>query len=210
MITKKHLFYLTPALLAIIMFGSNFLNTNLFKEGVQNYSVWFVLSLFAFACGWLINKTLGWLHGGKVVFSVIIATIVLSLIMISIFHNYFQVGDLISEKIVLFTLRYVTLGAMGFFGMTVSEVFILQGERKKLNEKIDSYEKIKNKAEHEAELTIREAKVKAEKLLLEADRKAKQLENSKNKIENELLELIQSEKELIKQYEKEDSDNKNG
>jgi hypothetical protein len=188
------------------MFGSNFLNTNLFKNGVQNYSVWFVLSVFAFACGWLINKTLGWLQGGKIVFSVTVATSILSIIMISIFHNYFMVGELVSEKLVLFTLRNVTLGAMGFFGMTVSEVFILQSDKKELLEKVDNYEKIQNQAEKQADLTVREAEVKAEKILLDAERKAKQFEDS----ENELLELIQSEKELIKQYEKEDSDNKNG
>ncbi|MDP3580611.1 MAG: hypothetical protein Q8S39_01675, partial [Ignavibacteria bacterium] len=60
MIDKKSYYYLTPALLVIIIFSSNFLSTDLFKAGYSNFSVWFVLSLFSFACGWLINKTLGY------------------------------------------------------------------------------------------------------------------------------------------------------
>ncbi len=57
---KQSYKYFTPVLLGVFMFASNFLNTNIFKFGDNNFAVWFVLSLLCFACGWYINRTLGW------------------------------------------------------------------------------------------------------------------------------------------------------
>lgn len=115
MIEKKSIYYATAVLLALIIFASNFLSTDIFKAGYQNFSVWFILSLFSFACGWLINKTLGYVHGGKIVFSVIVSTSFISAVMISLFSEYFGLSDLLVENLILFILRNITLGAMAFF-----------------------------------------------------------------------------------------------
>ena len=95
---KKIYYYLTPVLLGILMFASNFLNTNLFKFGEDSFAVWFVLSVMCFACGWFIDKTLGWRYGGKVVFSTIIAVAIISVLMISFFRDYFAANELLSEN----------------------------------------------------------------------------------------------------------------
>src|ERR1035437_10315465 len=112
MIEKPKIYYLTAGLLAILVFASNFLSTDLFKAGFQNFSVWFVLSMFSFACGWLINKTLGYNHGGKIVFAVIVTSAFVSSIMISFYSGYFCLSDLLVETIILYILRNITLGAM--------------------------------------------------------------------------------------------------
>jgi hypothetical protein len=70
---RKILTYLTPVLLGILIFASNFLNTRLFLFGDNNFAVWFVLSVLCFATGWFMNKSFGWHTGGKVVFSVIVS-----------------------------------------------------------------------------------------------------------------------------------------
>ena len=51
------------------------------------------------------------------------------------------------------------------------------------------------------EIELREAKVKAEKLLNDAETSAKNTILKKERIEREIKEFIQTERELIKRYE---------
>ena len=62
MIPKQKKYYLAPLLAAVLIFISNFLNTQLFDVEIVNFAVWFILSLFIFAIGWITNNTLGWVH----------------------------------------------------------------------------------------------------------------------------------------------------
>ncbi|MCL5027490.1 MAG: DivIVA domain-containing protein [Bacteroidetes bacterium] len=198
---KKIHYYFTPALLGILMFASNFLNTNLFKFGDNNFSVWFVLSVMCFACGWFISKTLGWRYGGKVVFAMIIAVTIISVLMISFFRDYFAANELLTENLILYSLRDITLGAMAFFGMSVVEILTYQRDSLVLKERLKTYEDLVRDAKKEAELEIREAKVTAQKIINDAELTAKNTVLKKERIEKELKEFIQAEKELIKRYE---------
>jgi len=193
--------YLTPTLLMILIFASNFINTNLFKFGDNNFAVWFVLSFLCFASGWFINKTLGWRFGGKVVFAIIIATTFISVLMISFFRDYFAANELLTENLILYSLRNVTLGAMAIFGMAVAENLALQKDILLLEEKLKIFEGNIADSKKEAELEIREAKLKAQKIINDADLYAKNTVLKKERIERELKEFIQAEKELIKKYE---------
>ncbi len=198
---KKIIYYLTPVLLAVIMFTSNFLSTDLFEIGFQNFTVWFVLSVFAFACGWIITKTLGWNHGGKVVFSVIIATSFLSVILIVIFSDYFGLSELLSENLILYTLRNITLGSMGLFGMAVAEVVQLESAVETYNSKLEDIESNIKQKEKEAAQIINEAHLKADEIVYEAQKKFDEISMRKDKIDEELKTLIRTEIELLKKYE---------
>lgn len=198
---KKILYYSTPVLLSILMFISNFLSTDLFDGSFQNFSVWFVLSLFVFACGWLMDKTFGWTFGGKVLFAVIIATVVFSDLLVLFFRIYFGVNELLTENLILYSLRNITLGAMAFFGMAVAEVLYLQREITTYKEKSNACEKALNDSQKAADNTIDEAKLKAERIIFEAEKEAAIVTEKKNRIENQLKEFIQAEKELIGKYE---------
>ena len=72
MMIKKLKDYVSPLLIGLLIFLSNFLNTQLFGSEIVNFVVWFILSLFVFSTGWFTNNTLGWIHGGKIVFAVIV------------------------------------------------------------------------------------------------------------------------------------------
>ncbi|HMN25174.1 MAG: hypothetical protein IT276_01445 [Ignavibacteriaceae bacterium] len=193
--------YGAAVLLAAFLFISNFLNTNLFDFGQLNFAVWFVLSIFSFSCGWFINRVLGWHHGGKIVFAIIIGVTIVSLFVIIFFNEYFAAAQLLTENIILYSLRNITLGAMGFFGMALQEVLGSERESVVLKEKIKVYEQTMFDAKKEAELTLREAKVKAEKLINDAELHAKNTILKKERIEKELKEFIHTERELIKKYE---------
>jgi hypothetical protein len=203
MIEKPKIYYLTAGLLAVLVFASNFLSTDLFKAGFQNFSVWFVLSMFSFACGWLINKTLGYNHGGKIVFAVIVASAFVSAIMISFFSGYFGLSDLLVETIILYILRNITLGAMAFFGMALSEVIILQKETAHKTKENDSQKTVQS-SQREVQLIIDEAKLKAEKMVYEAQQRVDDLIERKTQIERRLKEFIAAERELIQNYEAEE------
>lgn len=193
--------YLTPTILMILIFASNFINTNLFKFGDNNFAVWFVLSFLCFASGWFIDKTLGWRFGGKVVFSIIISTTIISVLMIAFFRDYFAANELLTENLILYSLRNVTLGAMAIFGMAVVENLNQQKDLLLLNERLNIFESNFIDPKKEAELEIREAKLVAQKIINDADLYAKNTLLKKERIEKELKEFIQAEKELIKKYE---------
>jgi hypothetical protein len=201
---KKPVYYSTAALLAIIIFASDFLSTDVFKAGYQNFSVWFVLSLFAFACGWLINKTLGYNHGGKIIFSVIVASTFISVMLLSFFSEYFGLSDLLVENMILYVLRNIMLGSMAFFGMALSEVIILQKEVGPAKIKEDDSKKVLINAQKEAHLLVEEAKLKADKMINQVQQGVNDMVERKNQIERRLKEFIAAERELIKKYESEE------
>jgi hypothetical protein len=203
-IEKNKYYYATPALLALIIFASNFLSTDLFKAGYQNFTVWFVLSLFSFACGWLINKTLGYNHGGKIVFAVIVASSFFSVILISMFKEYFGLSELIVENLILYILRSITLGGMAFFGMALSEVIILQKQVIQSDSKEEEIKKYIANAQREAKLAVDEAKIKADRMLGDVQNSMNEMIDRKNQVERRLKEFIQTERELLKSYEKEE------
>lgn len=192
--------YFAALMIAVFIYTSNFLNTDLFNFGEFNFVVWFILSIFCFASGWFINRQIGWHKGGKVLFAIIVAITILSLITVTFFSEYFGTNQIITENLILFSLRNITLGAMGFFGMAVQEV--LSGEREAviLREKLKIYEDNIIDSKKEAELTLKEAEIKAKEILSDAEAQAKNIILKKERIERELKEFIQAEKELIKKY----------
>ena len=201
MIKKYFINYAAALLLGILVFASDFLNTDLFNFGEKNFAVWFVLSLLCFACGWYINKTLGWHRGGKIVFSVIVSVTAVSIVMITFFGGYFGANELLTENLILYSVRNVMLGAMGFFGMAIQEVIDNRKNTEQIREKVELLERESGVSKKEAELIIKEANIKAEKIINDAEAKAKNVILDKERIEKEIKEFIQTERELIKRYE---------
>jgi len=193
--------YSVPLLLGLLIFASNFLNTSLFNFGDRNFAVWFVLSILCFACGWYINRTLGWQRGGRVVFAVIVAVTILSIAIIVFFNEYFGTFELLVENLILFSLRNITLGAMGIFGMAVQEIVSGEKEALILREKVKVLEATASDSKKEAELLMREARLNADKIVSEAEATSKNIVLKKERIEQELKEFIQTERELLKRYE---------
>jgi hypothetical protein len=173
----------------------------LFNFGDRNFAVWFVLSILCFACGWYINRTLGWQRGGRIVFAVIVSVTILSIAIIVFYNEYFGTFELLAENLILFSLRNITLGAMGIFGMAIQEVVSGEKEALILREKVKVFEATASDSRKEAELLMKEAKLTADTIIHEAEATAKNIFLKKQRIEQELKEFIQTERELIKKYE---------
>ena len=201
MLMKNIIKYATAILLGVLIFASDFLDTDIFNFDEKNFAVWFVLSILCFASGWYINKTLGWHKGGKIVFSVIIAVTIVSIFMITFFSGYFNANEILTENLILYSLRNITLGAMGFFGMAIQEVINNRKDTQILIEKVELLERESDISKKEAKLIIKEANLNAEKIINDAEAKSKNLFLKKERIEKELKEFIQTERELIKRYE---------
>jgi phosphoglycerol transferase MdoB-like AlkP superfamily enzyme len=193
--------YSVPVLLGLLIFSSDFLNTSLFNFGDRNFAVWFVLSILCFTCGWYINRSLGWQLGGKVVFAVVVSVTLISIAIIVFFNEYFGTFDLLVENLILFSLRIITLGAMGIFGMAIQQILSGEKEAMILREKVKVLEATAADSKKEAELLLREASLKAEKIINDTEAKAKNILLRKERIEQELKEFIQTERELLKRYE---------
>ncbi len=198
---KKFLYYLTAVLLALLIFASDFLSTNLFTMGVQNFAVWFVLSIFCFACGWLIDKTLGWALGGRIVFSVVVAVVFITIFMVSLFSNYFGIENLLTENLILYSLRNIMLGVMAFFGMSVAELLKLQKQISLDDKKESMIQAREADAKKRAQHVMDEARLAAKQLTFEAQKELASLKQKKQQIESQLKELIVVEKEIIKKYD---------
>jgi len=199
--TQKKYYYVTPAIIAVLIFASNFLNTTLFGIATGDFSVWFILAVFVFASGWFMNATIGWIQGGKILFAVVVAVAAVSVLMVTLFKDYFGLSELLVENLLIYALRNIFLGSMAFFGMAMSENIILQKEVENYKSKNNDYEKHIEIAKKEAQLMINEAKIKAEKLIFEAQKKSRNVIDTKNKIERNLKEFIQTERELLRKYE---------
>ena len=201
---KKNIYHLVPVLLAVILFASNFLSTDIFNNSTHGFTVWFILSIFAFACGWLIDRTLGWNYGGKIVFAVIVAMVFTGMFMIVLFSSYFGVNDLVTENLILYTLRNIVLGTMAFFGMALSEVIFLHKGHIEMEDR-EPEESQKDMSNEEAEFLVKQAKLKAEKIIFEAEKQSQEMIDKKKRIIVQLKEFIHIERELIKKYEDEDN-----
>ncbi len=193
--------FFTPALLAVIIFSSDFLNSNLFAFDDNHFAVWFVVSILCFACGWFIDRSIGWNFGGKVVFATTIAAVIVSIFVIIFFKEYFNANELLTENLILFSLRNITLGAMAIFGMAIAEVTILEKDIALIKERLAVYEDLIKNAKKEAELELKDAQIKAQKIINDAELNAKNIFLKKERIEHDLKEFIRIENELIKKYE---------
>lgn len=198
---KIKLYHGTVFLLGLLMFSSNFLSPKLFTGEILNFAVWFILSIFAFSCGWIIDKTLGWTHGGRLVFAVIVATSVMSVFLVSIFSGYFGINDLLTENIILYSLRNIMIGAIGIFGMTVAELLVTQREIENLRNQAQFNRQAAEDARREADIVIRDARSRATEILANAEKEAVELINRKKEVELQLKDFLKSEKELLKKYE---------
>ncbi|MCB0748608.1 MAG: hypothetical protein KDC90_14200 [Ignavibacteriae bacterium] len=174
---KPTKYYISPLLIAFLIFLSNFLNTQLFGSEIVNFVVWFILSLFVFATGWFTNNTLGWVHGGKIVFAVIVAMAILSAVLVSFFSDYFLTESLLFENIILYSLRNIMLGSMAFFGMSLSEVITQQRGIENLKNQ-ENKSLIKEDQANSAFIK-NEAKIIAEKIVSEANKIAAEIISKK-------------------------------
>lgn len=203
---RKNIYFLLPVLIAIFLFASNFLSTDIFDNSTHGFTVWFVLSILTFACGWLIDRTLGWNYGGKLVFSVIVASVIISVFMIGLFPNYFGVNDLIIENLILYSLRNIVLGSMALFGMAVSEVAHLRlGFIEAEEETEEGIVEKKYDVGDQADLILKDARLRADQLVFDAQKKVEEITQRKKHIETQLKEFIQVERDLIHKYENEEN-----
>ncbi|MEJ2195480.1 MAG: hypothetical protein P8X91_05505 [Candidatus Bathyarchaeota archaeon] len=198
---RSYINFAAILLLGVLIYASNFLNTDLFTFGEKNFAVWFVLSILCFANGWYINRMFGWNRGGKIVFAVIISVTIVSIFMVTFFADYFGANEILTENLILYSLRNITLGTMGIFGMAVHEVINNRRDNEMLINKVELLEKESNVSKKEAKLIIKEANIEAKKIINDAEAKAKSTMLAKETIEKELKEFLQSERELIKRYE---------
>lgn len=193
--------FILPALLGVLIFTSNFLQTNLFDLGESNFFIWFIISGICFCCGWFLIKHYEWKSAIKIIVIVTGGVLIITFFFVTFFGEYFSANQNAAENILLFALRNIMLGGMGIFGLTISIVNSLTEELKIAKEKLAIFETRVIDSRKESMLLLKEAQLKAQKIIQDAEASAASIINKKESIEKELREFIQIEKELIKKYE---------
>jgi vacuolar-type H+-ATPase subunit H len=141
-----------------------------------------------------------WKAGVKVNVIVTVISVVISLILVVVFRNKFDLDNSLIDNIIHYSLRVFILGVFSLFGLAIAEI---SKNKNVINEDIDNENYESSSANNESEHYINEAKLKAEKIIFEAEKEAKSINERKIKIEMQLRELIQTEREVIRNYEKE-------
>ena len=147
------------------------------------------------------NSGFKWEVGVKVISIVTLVSVIVSLVIVSLFKNSFDIDNSLIDNFIHYSLRVFVLGMFSVFGLSIAETIKL----KKViveNEDDEYYEDSPKKSE--SELVIKEAKLKAEKIIFEAEKEAQNINDRKTQIEIQLRELIQTEREVIRNYERED------
>lgn len=201
MASNKNISYLYPVLSVIFILLSNFLSPEIFESTGYLFAVWFAISFLQFGMGWITNKYFDWGRGTTVLLSVTISASILTLVLVTLMNSYFTQGTLLFESLIMYLLRVILLSSMGLFGFAVSEIYKSKKEFEIANEKLKVYSETIGSSKREAELILREAQLKATQIVSEAETTSKNLLLKKERIERELKEFIQIEKELIKKYE---------
>jgi len=201
--TTKIIYYTLPLFLLSLMVISILLNTNLFVNEDYTFVVWFVLMLAAFAAGKLMFPAFSKNYGAKIILVVTVIAAFLDLGIVATFHEKFSVHATLIGNLVLFALRVMLLGFSAFFGFIYSQLSRVSDTVKK--EEVNFSEDNKNK--EQVDLIIKQAKLKAEKIIFDAQKEAGQIKENKEKLELELRQLIQTEREVLRQYENDENNN---
>ena len=137
-----------------------------------------------------------WDLGVKTISMITFASVIISLTIVALFKDSFDMSSSIIDNFILYSLRVFVLGMFSIFGLSIAEIVKLQKLVIKNSEAPSS--------KSESELVIKEAKFTAEKIIFEAQKEAKNMNERKTNMEIQLRELIQTERELIRNYESED------
>lgn len=146
------------------------------------------------------NSGFKWELGIKSISIVTFVAVIVSLGLVVLFRSSFDLNNSLIDNFILYSLRVFVLGMFSIFGLSIAEVIKL----KKVTIENDDFENHETLPKNsESELVIKEAKLKAEKILFEAEKEVKTINEQKTRIEIKLRELIQTEREVIRNYERE-------
>lgn len=201
-INKLYFFY--PLVLLIILVMSVSLSNNLFIDQKFTFAIWFILLLATFTLGWLMHSGFKWKNGIKIILITTVIAVIIGLTIVMLFSGSFEKSSSFLGNIVSYALRIVTLGLSGIFGLSIAENV---KNEKIASQSIGEQSQPENDIVDKTEYYIKEAKLKAEKIVFDAEKNIQQIQERKKQIEIQLRELIHTEREVIRSYENEDSNN---
>jgi len=199
-ISKLYFFY--PFSLLVVLSMSVALSGNLFVNTEYTFSIWFILFSISFFLGWIMHGGFQWKSGIKIISITTVIAVLLSLIAVALFRDVFEMNNSLVGNVVLYSLRVTLLGLGSLFGLSIAENMKNQKliEESKVVKDVPEYD-----ASQKAEFYIKEAKLKAEKIVFEAEKEAEKMKERKQQVELQLRELIHTEREVIRRYENEDT-----
>lgn len=186
---------------AIVLFLSNFGETQLVSFYPYGFGFWFVILFFTACFGFIISYLFGLKKSLWIIVLTFLSLSFISSLMILIKPGLFSLTEKSLANVVLQVLKIGLSSIFGLLGVLIWQNIFLSKELVRADEKIKFYEKNVLDAKREAEVLKKEAEVKANEMILDAKKKVQELEKLKRDLEIKLREFLQIELSVLDKHE---------
>lgn len=194
-------YWISVLFYTIIIFFSNFGETQLTSLNPFGFGFWFVVLFFAGCLGFLVSYFFGFKNSLWILALVFLSLSFLTAILILIKPKIFAFNEVTLPNIVTQILKLGLGSIFGLLGVLIWQSLFLSKELLRLSEKLKLYENNILDTKREAELLKKEAEVKANEMILDAKKKVQELEKLKRDLEIKLREFLQIELSVLDKHE---------
>lgn len=194
-------YWLAVFFYAVVIFFSNFGETQIISFYPYGFGFWYVTLFFASCLGFIVSFLFGLKRSLWIVGLVFLLIVFISSIFILIKPAVFFLKDVSIANFVLQVLKIGLASIFGLLGVLIWQNIFLYRELIRSDEKIKLYEKNILDAKREAEILRKEAEIKASEMLFDTKKKVQELERLKRDLEIKLREFLQIELEVLDKHE---------
>lgn len=186
---------------AVIIFFSNFGESEITAIKSLGFGFWFVMLLFAGSMGFILSYLFGLKRSLWIYLIIFLAISFISALIILITPTLFTSSALSFNLFVVQILKIGLASVFGLLGGLIWQNIFLAKELVRADEKIKFYEKNVLDAKREAEILKKEAEVKANEMIFDAKKKVQEIEKLKRDLEIKLREFLQIELSVLNKHE---------
>ncbi len=186
---------------AVIIFFSNFGESEITSVKSLGFGFWFVMLLFAGSMGFILSYLFGLKRSLWIYLIIFISISFISALIILITPTLFTNSATSFNLLVVQILKIGLVSVFGLLGGLIWQNIFLAKELVRADEKIKFYEKNVLDAKREAEILKKEAEVKANEMIFDAKKKVQELEKLKRDLEIKLREFLHIELSVLNKHE---------
>jgi hypothetical protein len=186
---------------AVIIFLSNFGETQIVTFYPYGFGFWFVVMFFAACLGFIVSYLFGLKQSLWIILITFLGAGLISSLIVLIKPTLFRFENVSFANVILQILKIGLSSIFGLLGVLIWQNIFLSKELVRADEKIKYYEQNVLDAKREAEILKKEAEVKANEIIFDAKKKVQELERLKRELEIKIREFLQTEIAVLDKHE---------
>jgi len=186
---------------AVIVFLSNFGETQIVSFYPYGFGFWLVMMFFSACLGFIISYLFGLKQSLWIALITFLVIALLSSLVVLIKPSLFRFESTSLANVILQILKIGLSSIFGLLGILIWQNIFLSKELVRADTKIKFYEQNVLDAKREAEVLKKEAEVKANEIILDAKKKVQELERLKRELELKIREFLQTELAVLDKHE---------